>query len=191
MHALAADVLAFWFSDRSRPLWFDKNEAFDSEIRKRFTSLVDGAIAGSHRDWIATSDGALALVIVLDQFPRNMFRGSPRAFSGDPHAREVAHIAILNGLDDEQPLDRRSFFYLPYQHSESLADQVRSLELYEHWVAAHDVSTRAAADDEMTYVVRHHDIIRRFGRFPHRNATLGRESTADELAFLAGPNSSF
>lgn len=187
----AQDVLELWFSDRARTLWFDKNDAFDAEIRDRFGTLVDEAIAGKHGDWAATSDGALALVIVLDQFPRNIFRGSPRAFSGDARAREIAGIAIDKQLDRQQPLDRRAFFYLPYQHSESLEDQNRSIELYKKWVEEHDAAGRKSAEEDMVYADRHHEIIRRFGRFPHRNATLGRESTPEELEFLAGPRSSF
>lgn len=191
MTASSADVLAFWFSDRARKLWFEKNTAFDDEIRDRFGSLVEGAIAGEYGEWTADADGALALVIALDQFPRNMFRGSPRSFSGDARARQIAETAINNGLDLAQPLDRRAFFYLPYQHSESLDDQNRSIELYTKWAAAHPEADRASAEGDLTYVHRHHEIIRRFGRFPHRNAVLGRASTPEEIEFLAGPNSSF
>lgn len=187
----ASEVLAFWFGDRARRLWFATDPAFDAEIRTRFGGLIDDAASGALDPWTATGDGALALVVALDQFPRNIHRGSPQAFEHDAQARRVAERASASGFDLAAPLDRRMFFYLPFEHSESLADQDRSVALFSRWVADHPAEQRAYADDQMTYVVRHHEIIRRFGRFPHRNAVLGRASTADEIAFLAQPSSSF
>jgi uncharacterized protein (DUF924 family) len=186
-----SDVLDFWFSDRARPMWWSKNDDFDAEIRPRFGALVDEASAGAHGDWTTQPSGALALVIVLDQFPRNMFRGSPRAFAGDARALEIARATVESGLDTALALEQRQFLYMPFQHSEVLADQDRSIELFTRWVADHDEAARAAVGNDLTYAHRHRDIIQRFHRFPHRNAVLGRTSTPDEIAFLREPNSSF
>lgn len=185
------DVLTFWFSARARPLWFSTDRAFDDEIRQRFTAVVDAAVDGALDAWVADGDGALALTIVLDQLPRNMYRGTPKAFAADPRAREVATAAIDRGFDLAASLGRRMFFYLPFEHSEVLADQHRSVELFARWVDAHDAGRRAGAEEQMRYVVRHREIIERFGRFPHRNAVLGRASTPAEVAFLGEPMSSF
>lgn len=185
------EVLEFWFGEHARSRWFAKDTAFDDEIRSRFEADTIAANAGERAAWLADADGALALAILLDQFPRNMYRGSARAFACDARAREVAARAIERGLDAAVPVERRLFFYLPFEHSESLADQDRAVELFTRWVEAHDPAQRADADDEMKYVRRHREIIERFGRFPHRNAALGRASTEEELAFLAGPGSSF
>jgi uncharacterized protein (DUF924 family) len=181
----ATDVLAFWFGARARGLWFATDPAFDDDIRVRFGSLVDAVADEAFEPWILDGEGALAFTIVLDQFPRNLFRGSARAFAHDRRARQVAGRAIDAGFDRAAPLDRQLFFYLPFEHSESLADQERSLVLFTRWANAHQDAARAAADDELTYVRRHLETIRRFGRFPHRNAALGRTSTPDELEFLA------
>ena len=193
MSALPApgDVLAFWFSDHARPLWFSVRAAFDDEIRARFGALAAAAAAGELDGWTATGDTALALVIALDQFPRNLHRGTPRAFACDAAAREVASGAIDRGQDLGLALDRRAFVYLPFEHSELLADQDRSVALFAAWAAEHPAEQRAAADDTMSYAVRHREIIERFGRFPHRNAVLGRTSSPEEIAFLAEPKSAF
>ncbi len=182
-------MLGFWFAERARTLWFATDPAFDAEITARFSDAVDQAARGGLDSWRSESDGVLALIIMLDQFPRNMYRGAARAFAHDAKARELAGHAIVHGLDRAVPLDRRRFIYLPFQHSEVLADQERSVELFSRWASEHADPERAVADDEMTYVLDHHDIIRRFGRFPHRNAVLGRTSTEAELAFLAKPSS--
>lgn len=185
------DVLEFWFGDRARSMWWTRDDAFDAEIRQRFGGLVAEALDGGHGDWAATAGGALALVIVLDQFPRNIYRGTPRAFAGDTRARQVAGEAVQRGFDLEVPLDRRFFLYMPFEHSEQLADQERSVALFERWVEQHDEAARAEVVDHLDYARRHHEIVERFGRFPHRNAVLGRESTPEELAFLQQPGSSF
>jgi uncharacterized protein (DUF924 family) len=187
----AQGVLEFWFGEPARGLWFATRPAFDEEIRVRFGALVEAAAAGALDDWTADAGGALALTVVLDQFSRNIYRGSPRAFGNDARAIAVAASAIAAGFDRAASLERRMFFYLPYEHSESLFDQDRSVELFTRWASEHDDERRAYAGDQLTYVVRHHEIIRRFGRFPHRNAVLGRASTAEEIAFLAEPGSSF
>jgi uncharacterized protein (DUF924 family) len=185
------EVLTFWFADRARALWFSRSDAFDAEIRERFGATAAAAAAGELDAWGSDGDGALALIVVLDQFPRNLHRGSPLAFAGDARARAAASAAIDRGFDLAAPLDRRAFFYLPFEHSELLADQDRSVELFGRWVEAHPEDNRAGAEDQMTYAVRHREIIERFGRFPHRNAVVGRDSTAEEIAFLAEPGSSF
>ena len=172
---LIAEILGLWFSGRVRPLWFNSTEEFDAELRERFLATWGLARAGSYDHWELEADGALALVIVLDQFPLNMFRGNdPRQYSTEAHARAVAGRAIEQGFDNDMVGERKAFLYLPFMHSESLADQQRSLALYE----------AAGLEDNLRYARHHRDIIERFGRFPHRNAALGRESTAEELAYL-------
>ena len=165
-------VLACWRA-AGPDKWFEHDETFDAEIRARFLATYEQAAAG-RLAWDGTAEGALALVIVLDQFPRNMFRGSARVYAADPLARDVASRAIERGFDRMfSPADRQ-FFYLPFEHSESLADQERCVAL-----------NRASGDAEAIKWAEHHaDIIRRFGRFPHRNKVLGRASTAEEQAFL-------
>lgn len=186
-----SDVLEFWFSEQSRALWFEKNAAFDEAIRARFEDTVRAAAAGELDHWERTAPGALALVIVLDQFPRNLYRGSARAFAADPRAREVADRAIGRRLDQDIPLAQRHFFFLPFEHSESMADQERSIALFQAWAEAHDGPARDRALEQMRYVHRHAEIVARFGRFPHRNEALGRESTPAEIEFLREPMSAF
>lgn len=185
------ELLDFWLSVRARPLWFEKDAAFDEEIRRRFADWIPPAAQGRLAEWERTPESCLALLVLLDQFPRNLFRTSPRAFMHDPAARLVAGRAIARGHDQAVPLDCRFFFYLPYEHSENLEEQRQSLTLFRRWVEAHEGAARAEAEDQFRYVLRHHEIIERFGRFPHRNAILGRASTPQELAFLAEPMSSF
>ena len=169
------DVLAFWRA-AGPDKWFEKNAAFDSEITGRFFSLWHAAGEGMLQHWEETPQSALALVIVLDQFPRNMFRGDGRTYETDELARAVADRAVGRGFDRQVPPAERQFFYLPFMHSENVVDQERCLKL-----------ARNYGDDEFTrYAERHADIIRRFGRFPHRNAVLDRASTPDEQAFLDG-----
>jgi uncharacterized protein (DUF924 family) len=186
-----SDVLEFWFSEQSRALWFEKNAAFDAAIRSRFEDTVRAAAAGELEHWERTAPGALALVIVLDQFPRNLYRGSARAFAADARARAVAERAIARRLDQEIPLAQRHFFFLPFEHSESYGDQERSIALFQAWAEAHDGPARDRALDQMRYVHRHAEIVARFGRFPHRNEVMGRESTEAEIAFLREPMSAF
>jgi uncharacterized protein (DUF924 family) len=170
-----ADVVSFWQAAGAEK-WFSKDDAFDAAIRARFLTTYEAAAAGALAHWERTAEGALALVIVLDQFSRNMFRASARTYAADPPARAVADRALQHGFDRAVAADLRTFFYLPFMHSEALADQERCVALY-----------RELADAEsLRYAEDHADIIRRFGRFPHRNAVLGRETTADEQAFLAG-----
>ncbi len=186
-----SEILAFWFSDHARERWFRKDSAFDDEIRARFGADVVAAAAGEHDDWRASGDSALALVLLLDQFPRNLYRGSAQAFAADPRAVDLANHVLAHQLDEQVALERRMFFYLPFEHSEVIADQDRAVELFTRWAAAHPEGARAPADDVASYAVRHRDVIQRFGRFPHRNAAVGRASTPEEVAFLAQPGSSF
>jgi uncharacterized protein (DUF924 family) len=168
-----SDVLTFW-REAGPDRWYDRDEVFDAAIRTRFLSTYEAAAAGELSHWETTADGALALVIVLDQFPRNMFRNDPRAYATDPLARAVADRAIARGLDQQADTGERSFFYLPFEHSEQIADQARCIALH-----------RALGDaDSLKWAELHADIIARFGRFPHRNAVLGRATTPDEQAFL-------
>ena len=175
----AQDVLGFWFGSE-RKAWFEKNPAFDDEIRRRFLSLYEHAAAGMLSDWRQTPAGCLALVILLDQFPRNMFRGSARAFAADPLALETAKHALAARYDQGLSVDERTFLYLPFEHSETLADQQRACELM-----------KPLGGEVYDYALRHKQIIERFGRFPHRNAALGRASTPEETAFLKTPGSGF
>ena len=169
----AEDVTAFWRA-AGPTQWFNKNAGFDREITARFLTAHEAAAAGRLAKWEATREGALALLLLLDQFPRNMFRGSARAFASDPLARAVAERAIARGFDTAVASTERIFFYLPFMHSESIADQERSRAL-----------VRQIGDSEQeTYAEIHADIIRRFGRFPHRNAVLGRVTTPPEQAYL-------
>jgi len=186
-----SDLLDFWFSDQSRTHWFEKNAAFDAAIRDRFEETLRAGTAGELDHWARTAPGALALVILLDQVPRNLYRGSARAFAADARARAVADRVVVQRLDQEIPLDRRFFFYVPFEHSESLADQERCVALFQAWVEAHGPRERDQAAEFMPFIHRHAEIVRRFGRFPHRNEALGRESTEAELAFLREPMSSF
>lgn len=185
------EVLEFWFSERARPLWFEKNPVFDEEIRTRFGATVAAACNGELDSWSQSPDSALALVLLLDQFTRNIHRGTPRAFAGDTKARAVAAAAIERGFERQTPLDRRHFFYVPFEHSENADDQHRSVALFRAWAEAHDGARRDEALSYMKYIHRHQEIIERFGRFPHRNAILGRDSTAEEIEFLKEPHSSF
>jgi uncharacterized protein (DUF924 family) len=171
--ATPAQVLEFWFSAEPKK-WFSKDDAFDAAIRERFLPTYEAAAAGRLADWEATPEGGLALVIVLDQFSRNMFRGSPRTFAADALALAVAKRGIAQGFDRELGLPRRSFFYLPFMHSEKLADQERCMAL----------AREAGDENTLKYAELHADLIRRFGRFPHRNAALGRATKPEEQAFL-------
>lgn len=174
----ARDVLGFWFEQAGPTRWFDGDAGFDAEVRARFLRLHEDGAEGRLDDWAGTPLGAVALCIVLDQFPRNLFRGTGRAFATDPKALAVARGAVERGFDRDPSIDddHRLFLYLPFEHSETLADQRRSVEL-----AAAGLSDPEYVD----YAQRHLEVIERFGRFPHRNAILGRTSTPEEEVHLA------
>jgi uncharacterized protein (DUF924 family) len=170
---MPAEIVAFWRAAGPEK-WFEKDAGFDEEIRRRFLGMHEAAAAGKLAAWEQSAEGALALLILLDQIPRNMFRGEARAFATDALARAIAAGALLRGFDAQAPLELRGFFYLPFEHSEDLADQERGIALY-----------KAAGDaDGLKWAELHADIVRRFGRFPHRNAVLGRHTTPEEQAFL-------
>lgn len=188
MDPLAREVLDFWFGPSphaARAEWFRKDPAFDAAIRARFGAALERALSGAFRGWRADPHGALAHVVLLDQFTRNAFRDTPRAFAGDVEALATASAAVDAGFD--RALDRyeRGFLYLPFEHSEDLAMQERSLALF---ARLRDDTGDAAP---LEWAEKHAAIIRRFGRYPHRNAILGRPSTPEEIAFLSEPGSSF
>ncbi len=170
----AQDVLAFW-REAGEARWFTKDAAFDTQLRERFAHLLDEAKDGQLASWTASDDGLLALILVLDQFPRNIFRNDARAFATDAMARQLTHEAIARGADQRIDPKLRAFVYMPLMHSEELADQDRSVALYRALGNAHNLK----------FAKLHADIIRKFGRFPHRNAVLGRATTPEEAAFLA------
>lgn len=167
-----ADVIDFWRA-AGPGRWFRKDAAFDAEFRLRFRATHEAAARGELDAWRGDAAGALALLILLDQFPRNAFRGTARVYATDAKAREVAHGAVEAGFDRSFEPDLRQFFYLPLMHSESLPDLDRCVEL-----------TRSLGDESHRYAVHHRGIVQRFGRFPHRNEILGRESTPEEQRFL-------
>lgn len=168
----ADDVLAFWRA-AGPGRWFGKDEAFDREFRERFLGAHEAAARGELDAWVQDAPGALALLILLDQFPRNAFRGTPRMFASDAKARAVARQALQAGLDAQIEADLRNFCYLPFMHSEQLPDQDLAVEL-----------AGKLGGESLRYAIMHRDIIQRFGRFPHRNAVLGRATTPEEQRFL-------
>lgn len=168
-----AEIIAFW-REAGPAQWYAKDDAFDAELRRRFLGVWEAARDGRLASWEDSDEGALALILVLDQFSRNMFRNDARAFSADEQARAVAGRAIAKGVDQRIEPALRAFMYLPFEHSEQIADQERSVALF-----------RAMGDAEsLKWADLHLDIIKRFGRFPHRNAVLGRATTPEEEAFL-------
>lgn len=186
------DVLEFWFGapdspefGRPRAPWFVKSAEFDALIRDRFGATHEAAMAGALDAWSARPLGALALAVTLDQFPRNMFRGTPRAFVADARALALARSVVARGFDAALMPVQRWFAYLPFEHAEDIAAQREALRLFER------LAGDAAGAGTFAYAMRHYAVIERFGRFPHRNAILGRESTPEERAFLAQPGSSF
>jgi len=168
-----ADILAFW-REAGRDRWYKKDDAFDAEVRRRYLDLWHEAAEGKLAAWEASDDGALALTIVLDQFPRNMFRGDARTYASDALAREVAGRAIARGVDARIDPVLIEFLYMPFMHSEDLPDQLRCVELFR----------KTGHAENLGYAERHAGIVRRFGRFPHRNRLLGRATTPEEQAFL-------
>ena len=175
------EVLEFWFVDSKPEQWWQKDTGFDREIERRFLSLHQQAKAGELCDWRSTAEGSLAEIIVLDQFSRNLFRDQPESFASDSLALALAQFANNKGFDRALEPTERSFLYMPFMHSESKLIHEQALVLFE------DLGNANNLDFER----QHKAIIDRFGRYPHRNAILGRESSAEELAFLAQPNSSF
>ena len=177
------DILGFWFDETQPQQWFQTNPDFDALIRARFTEAYEKARDGILDDWRRDADGCLALCILLDQFPRNMFRGQPQAFATDGKALVVAKYAVSKGFDQVLPPVKRRFLYLPYEHSENLGDQRKCVELFE----------KMTKDDPLgyDYALRHLKVIEKYGRFPHRNKILGRMNTPEEDDYLAQPGAGF
>lgn len=177
------EILHFWFDETRPAQWFQKSDEFDALIRERFMVTYDMARDGLCDGWNRDAKGCLALCVLLDQFPRNMFRGAPSAFATDVKALLIAKHAVAQGFDQILPVIERRFIYLPYEHSEDLADQKKSVALFE----------KIQKEDPLgyDYALRHYEVIEKFGRFPHRNAVLGRASTPAEQEYLATPGSGF
>jgi uncharacterized protein (DUF924 family) len=186
------EVLNFWFGQEGDPEygqfrneWFRKDPEFDAGVTRQFADLYEEAAAGDLDRWRDDAESCLALVIVLDQFPRNMFRGDGRTHAEDGRALEASKYAVEHALDRELPTFQRMFLYMPFMHSENVEDQRRSVELFER------LAGEAGAPNVVSYAVAHRDVVERFGRFPHRNEILGRETTPEEAVFLTTEGSSF
>ncbi len=197
MRRRAEEIDRFWFGapdhperNRMRKIWFSRDPAFDAEIRQRFLEDHLRAATGAYDALADSARGVLALVILLDQIPRNLFRDDARAYASDAKARAVAERAVASGLDMQLSPVERVFIYLPFEHSENIIDQRRCLALMQALPATDDFPAEARAE-VIDYAQKHLAIIERFGRFPHRNAALGRTSTPEEIAFLQQPGSSF
>ena len=183
MRDIKTEIINFWFSEINPAQWFQKNDDFDAEIRARFEPDYKLAAKGICDAWRDDPKGALALIIMLDQFPRNMYRDTPQAFATDHKALEVTKYAVSKQFDALLNTQEKTFLYLPLEHSENFDDQKHSVELF----------SAIKQDDPVVYnyAIRHFEVIEKFGRFPHRNAILGRESTDAEKEYLANPDSGF
>lgn len=175
------DVLDFWFSPEIKPLWFKKSEEFDLEIKQRFLNLYQQAAAGILNQWREDPHHILALIIVLDQFPRNMFRNLPQSFATDSQAVELTKYAVKNNYQEHLSTDEQVFLYMPLMHSEKREHQEQCVHLFRE----------LGKEDNLKFAAKHQEIIDRFGRFPHRNQILSRKSTPEEEEFLTQPGSSF
>lgn len=181
------DVLSFWFKENGREQWFGKEAAFDAEIRRRFGEAVNQARDGKLERWVEAPHSCLALIILIDQFSRNIYRQSPLAWSADAHALALAKLALEKGYDAELAQTERAFMYMPFMHSEDLADQIRCVELTENNVDGGSEFNQANYEAAL----EHRDIISQFGRFPHRNEVLGRKSTPEEREYLRNLDKTF
>ena len=168
------EIIDFWFDKKNKPLWFKSTEAFDTRLREDYFSIYSQAKNGELASWQQQAHGALALIIILDQFPLNMFRGLPQSFETEAMSRHVAQQAINQGLDAELTPEQKAFLYMPYMHSENLADQEQSLILF----------NQQGLEDNFRFAQHHYEIVKKFGRFPHRNKILDRESTPAEREYL-------
>jgi uncharacterized protein (DUF924 family) len=185
------EVLEFWFDPATQAHWFDRDDAFDARIRERFGATLEVAARGELDHWAATPDGWLALLVVLDQFSRNVYRDDARAWAADTRAQAVAVTGIARGDDQRLPPAQRLFAYMPLEHAEDLTLQQHCVQLFERLLVQLPEDERERFQDYLDYARRHHDVIDRFGRFPHRNEALGRESTEAEQAYLASPDAGF
>lgn len=193
-------ILQFWFGDsaddavvaaQQSGLWWSKNARTDTQIRERFEPLVTAAAAGELDGWCATARGWLALIILLDQFPRNIYRDTPAAFALDASAQKLCIEGLAAGIDQQLRPIQRVFFYLPLEHAEDREYQARSVALFKHLATRRPPEQAALFTRFVGYAERHQVIVERFGRFPHRNVILGRSSTPEEIEFLRQPGSSF
>jgi uncharacterized protein (DUF924 family) len=187
----ALSVLASWFDPAHETKWFRSNPAFDAQIREQFGDQVGAGAAGRLNHWPATPSGWLALVIVLDQFPRNIYRNDPRAWTLDLLAQQIVVSGLEEGFDRQLPPIQRVFAYMPLQHAEDIGLQHRCVQLFEDLRDSVPANERDRYTDFLDYARRHESVIARFGRFPHRNAVLGRATTPEEKAYLAEPGSGF
>lgn len=196
------EILDFWFGDfpddsvpasEKQKEWWIKDESLDDHIRDNYGQYVIQASEGMLDKWLETPEGTLALIILLDQFPRNIYRGRAKAFSFDTRSLEIARYGIDRGFDQKLHPAMRIFFYLPFMHSEDRRDQERSVELYRSLLDeySHNEEINKLVSNSLDFAYKHKEIIERFGRFPHRNEILGRESTPEEIEFLKQPGSSF
>lgn len=192
MPSSVGGILDFWFGRENEPgygefrnVWFQKDEDFDREVQTRFREDHERAANGDLDEWREEARSALALVILLDQFPRNIFCGDAQTHATDAKAQEVSEHAIERALDRELPAFQRMFLYMPFMHSESIEAQRRSVELFQR------LRDEPGGPDVVSYAIGHRDIVERFGRFPHRNDILGRQTTPEEAEFLTQPGSSF
>jgi uncharacterized protein (DUF924 family) len=200
METMRDELLEFWFGDSpddaevaaaQAELWWSHRAELDEELQARFGSAASAAAAGVIDHWVYRPQGRLALILLLDQLPRAIHRGTPEAFAQDTKAREIAHGGLNSGAHKLLRPIQRAFFYMPFQHSEELEDQDLGLELYRDLAASVSDDLRQTFADFVDHAARHREVIARFGRFPHRNIVLGRISTAEELEFLEEPGSSF
>ena len=171
---MSQKIIDFWFADDVRKLWFNSTAEFDRLLRERFEETLKQAVRGELDHWMESAEGCLALVIILDQFPLNMFRGSEQCFATEAQSREVARVSIAKGFDKTLPAEQQAFLYMPFTHSENLADQELAVELF----------TQPGMGSHLRFARHHHGIVETYGRFPHRNAVLGRASTAAEIEYL-------
>jgi len=192
MEETAQAVVHFWFGapgsperGKARTAWFRKDDAFDDEIRRRFGEAVEIALAGGLGEWCTNAEGSLARILLLDQFTRNIFRGSARAFAGDQRALATAEEAVARGFDRELTARERWFMYMPFEHAENVKAQHRSLQLFGA------LAQEMGDDDPLVWARKHAEVVFRFGRYPHRNAVLGRASTAEEEQYLREPGAGF
>jgi uncharacterized protein (DUF924 family) len=174
-------VLKFWFEEIDKSFWFKKDKNFDEQVRSRFAEVYEKVIAGETAHWRLSPEGQLAEIIVLDQFARNMFRDSPKAFAGDILALELAQDAVERGDDMALPIEQRAFLYMPFMHSEDKEVHAEAVKLF----------SQPGLEENLKFEILHKNIIDRFGRYPHRNEILGRESTPEEIEFLKTSGSSF
>lgn len=200
MHPSSDDILDFWFGhDSDDPVqlrhhynrWFHADAAFDAAIRERFGVTVADAAAGKLADWSDTARGTLALIVLLDQFPRNIHRGTAAAFACDPLALAYCRSGLVRGFDSELKPVEQSFFYLPLEHAETLDEQTASVAAFTRLLDEAPAAFRDFAKNNLDYAVEHRELIERFGRFPHRNDLLGRRTSAAERAFLAATTNRF